>query len=90
MQEAVSWMMSGSIRLLFVCFFIHCQPVHPNELWENFKDALSDDFLRLYGDHTRDGHEKPIPSLSVNMWMLKFGLNAPTGGPRIVLREENC
>ena len=53
MQEAVSWMMPGSIRLLFVCILIHCQPVHPDELWENFKDALSEDFLRLYGDHTR-------------------------------------
>ena len=36
------------------------------------------------------GHESLIPGLSVNMWMLKFGLNAPTGGPRLVLREENC
>ena len=53
MQEAVSWMMPGSIRLLFVRILIHCQPVHPDELWENFKDALSEDFLRLYGDHTR-------------------------------------
>ena len=52
MQEAVSWMMPGT-RLLFVCILIHCQPVHPDELWENFKDALSEDFLRLYGDHTR-------------------------------------
>ena len=52
MQEAVSWMMPGSIRLLFVRILIHCPPVHPDELWENFKDALSEDFLRLYGDHT--------------------------------------
>ena len=53
MQEAVRWMMSGSIRLLFVSILIHCQPVHPDELWENFNDALSEDFLRLYGDYTR-------------------------------------
>ena len=53
MQEAVSWMMPGSIRLQFVRILIHSQPVHPDELWENFKDALSEDFLRLYGDHTR-------------------------------------
>ena len=53
MQKAISWMMPSSIRLLFVRILIHCQPVHPNELWENFKDALSEDFLRLYGDHTR-------------------------------------
>ena len=46
------------------------------------------------GESSRDehlGYEKSlIPGLSVNMWMLKFGLNAPTGGPRLVLREENC
>ena len=46
-------MMRGSIRLLFVRILIHCQPVHPDEFWENFKDALSEGFLRLYGDHTR-------------------------------------
>ena len=45
--------MPGSIRLLFVRISIHCQPVHLDELSENFKDALSEDFLRLYGDHTR-------------------------------------
>ena len=53
MQEAVSWMVPVNIRLLLVRILIYCQPVHPDELWENFKDALSEDFLRLYGDHTR-------------------------------------
>ena len=53
MQEAVSWMIPGCMRLLFVRILIHCQPVHPDVLGENFKDALSEDFLRLYGDHTR-------------------------------------
>ena len=53
MQEAVSWMMPGSILLLYFRILIHCQSVHPDELLENFKDALSEDFLRLYGDHTR-------------------------------------
>ena len=33
MQEAVSLMIPGSIRLLFVRILIHCQPVHPDELW---------------------------------------------------------
>ena len=27
--------------------------MHPDELWENFKDALSEDFLRLYGHRDR-------------------------------------
>ena len=46
-------MMPGSIRLLFRRILIHCQPEHPDELLENFKDTLSEGFLRLYGDHTR-------------------------------------
>ena len=45
--------MPGSIRLLFVRILIHCQSVPPDELWKNFKDTLSEDFLRLYKDHTR-------------------------------------
>ena len=32
MQEAVSWMMPGSIRQFFVRILIHCQYVHPDEL----------------------------------------------------------
>ena len=48
MQEAVSWMMPDSIRLLIVRILIYCQPVHPDELWKNFKDALSENFLGLY------------------------------------------
>ena len=46
-------MMPGNIRLLFVLILIYCQPVHSDDLWENFKDALSENFERLYGDHTR-------------------------------------
>ena len=45
-------MMPPNIRRLFVRILIHCQPVHPEELWETYKDALSED-LRLYNDHTR-------------------------------------
>ena len=40
MRETVSWMMPGSIRLLFVRILIHCQPMYPDELWKNLKDAL--------------------------------------------------
>ena len=42
MQKAVNWMMRGSIHLLFVRLLIHCQPVHPEELWTNFEDVLSE------------------------------------------------
>ena len=27
--------------------------MYPDELWDNFKNAISQDFLRFYGDHTK-------------------------------------
>lgn len=44
MTEGEIWMMSKQLRHLFVRILIYCQPNNPNELWENFKDALSEDF----------------------------------------------
>uniref|UniRef100_A0ABD2WRH7 ATP-dependent DNA helicase n=1 Tax=Trichogramma kaykai TaxID=54128 RepID=A0ABD2WRH7_9HYME len=44
MEEATLWMMPCRLRLLFVRILIHCQPVHPEELWDKFKDAMSEDF----------------------------------------------
>ena len=52
-QEAVSWMMPRSLRQLFVRILIHCQPIHPDQLWKQFKDTLSEDFLQLYHDSIR-------------------------------------
>lgn len=46
MEEAVVWMMPRRLRQLFVRILIHCQPVHPEELWDKFKDAMSEDFSR--------------------------------------------
>ncbi|XP_008202049.2 uncharacterized protein LOC103315369 [Nasonia vitripennis] len=46
MEEATVWMMPTQLRRLFVRILIHCQPVHPEELWEKFKDAMSEDFSR--------------------------------------------
>ncbi|XP_029174062.1 uncharacterized protein LOC114942791 [Nylanderia fulva] len=37
MNEAVEWMMPRQLRRLFVRILLHCQPLHPEELWENFK-----------------------------------------------------
>jgi len=28
---------------------LHCQPLHPEELWENFKVAMSEDYVRYFG-----------------------------------------
>ncbi|XP_051155716.1 uncharacterized protein LOC127278181 [Leptopilina boulardi] len=46
MHEAEVWMMPRQLRQLFVRILVHCQPVHPEELWEKFKDALSEDYSR--------------------------------------------
>ena len=53
MQEAVSWIMPYNLRQLFVRILIHWQPIHPDQLWENFKDALSEDFIHLYHNSIR-------------------------------------
>ena len=31
---------------MFIRILIHCQPLHPEKLWEEFKDAMSQDFAR--------------------------------------------
>ena len=46
MQEATLWMMPQRLRLLFVRILIHCQPIYPEKLWDQFKDEMSEDFLR--------------------------------------------
>lgn len=43
-------MMPKQLRCLFVRILIHCQPIHPEELWEEFKEAMSQDYGRLYGN----------------------------------------
>jgi len=49
MNEAVGWMMPRQLRRLFVRILLHCQPLHPEELWENFKIAMSEDYVRHFG-----------------------------------------
>ncbi|XP_018400734.1 PREDICTED: ATP-dependent DNA helicase pif1-like, partial [Cyphomyrmex costatus] len=49
MNEAAEWMMPRQLRRLFVRILLHCQPLHPEELWENFKVAMSEDYSRHFG-----------------------------------------
>ena len=46
MDEAVSWMMPRRLRQLFVRILIHCQPIYPEKLWDQFEDKISQDFAR--------------------------------------------
>jgi len=55
MNEAVGWMMP-QLRRLFVRILLHCQPLHSEELWENFKVAMSEDYIRHFG--TLQGQNK--------------------------------
>ena len=46
MIEATSWMMPRQLRYLFVRILIHCQLIHPTELWIEFKRAMAENYAR--------------------------------------------
>ncbi|XP_043266624.1 uncharacterized protein [Venturia canescens] len=46
LEEAAIWMMPGLLRRLFVRILVHCQPIYPEKLWEEFKEKLSEDYAR--------------------------------------------
>ncbi|XP_071582532.1 uncharacterized protein, partial [Temnothorax nylanderi] len=49
MNEAKVWMMPRRLRNLFVRILIHCQPVYPKKLWDEFKKDMSEDYIRRFG-----------------------------------------
>ncbi|XP_044594830.1 uncharacterized protein LOC123272196 [Cotesia glomerata] len=49
LHEAVTWMMPRQLRCLFARILIHCQPTDPESLWNEFKEAMSEDFNRQVG-----------------------------------------
>jgi len=63
MNEAVGWIMPQQIRRLFVRILLHCQPLHPEEFWENFKVAISEDYVRHFG--SLQGQEKACTQINV-------------------------
>ena len=46
MEEATMWMMPVRLRQLFVRILIHCHAIHPENLWQKLKNAMSEDFSR--------------------------------------------
>ncbi|XP_027088739.1 uncharacterized protein [Coffea arabica] len=44
LQEAVTFQMPSSLRLLFATLLVHCSPVNPQLLWEKFHHELSADY----------------------------------------------
>ncbi|XP_074097681.1 uncharacterized protein LOC141526546 [Cotesia typhae] len=49
MSEAVVWMMPRQLRCLFVRILIHCQSLYPEDLWEQFKEHMSEDLYSRFG-----------------------------------------
>lgn len=48
MREAAVFMMPKQLRRLFVRLIIHCNPIYPEKLWEDFKDEMAEDFIRRF------------------------------------------
>ena len=44
LEEGTSWMMLKGLRSLFVRIIIHCRPLNPEDLWEKYKNAMSEDY----------------------------------------------
>ena len=70
MNEAEMWMMPRQLRRMFIRILIHCQPLHPKNLWEEFKDAMSQDFARHM--ERPQAHRKAY--IQVNTMLLSEGL----------------
>ncbi|KYM93650.1 ATP-dependent DNA helicase PIF1, partial [Cyphomyrmex costatus] len=66
MNEAVGWMMPRQLRRLFVRILLHCQPLHPEQLWENFKVAMSEDYIRYLG--LLEGQRKAYIQINIMLY----------------------
>ncbi|XP_011859026.1 PREDICTED: uncharacterized protein LOC105556539, partial [Vollenhovia emeryi] len=62
MNEAKVWMMPKRFRRLFVRILIHCQPVHPKKLWDDFKIEMSEDYMKRYG--SKEGIKRAYSHIS--------------------------
>ncbi|XP_074097646.1 uncharacterized protein LOC141526511 [Cotesia typhae] len=58
LNEAIIWMMPRQLRCLFVRMLIHCHPLRPEELWNEFKGYMSEDYNRRFGEE--EGEKKSI------------------------------
>ncbi|XP_057339411.1 uncharacterized protein LOC130676921 [Microplitis mediator] len=56
LTEAIIWMMPRQLRCVFVRILLHCQPLQPELLWDEFKEAMSEDLSRRFG--VQEGEKK--------------------------------
>lgn len=47
MSEAATYQMPYSLRRLFATLLVYCNPANPRELWEQFKESMSEDYKVL-------------------------------------------
>ena len=62
LQEATTFCMPSKLRDLFVTICLHCDPFNAFELWENYKDAMIEDFI----------HQKFDPQLAEQLALQHF------------------
>ena len=65
MNEAEIYMMPRQLRKLFTRILIHCRPIYPDKLWNEFKIAMSEDFLRHFG--LEDGQKMAYSEINKNL-----------------------
>ncbi|KAL7294873.1 hypothetical protein TKK_0011797 [Trichogramma kaykai] len=51
MREAAVFMMPKQLRNLYVRILIHCNPLDPLKLWNDYKNMMSEDFARNYNQN---------------------------------------
>ena len=48
LEEAVNFATGAQIRELFVLILLNCTPANPRNLWDTYKNAMSEDFLHNF------------------------------------------
>ena len=51
LQEASSYQMPSQLRLLFANILLYAECSNPSDLWEEFKEQLSEDLIRSCNDN---------------------------------------
>ncbi|XP_044578963.1 uncharacterized protein LOC123261436 [Cotesia glomerata] len=83
LNEAIIWMMPRQLRCLFVRILIHCQPLRPEDLWEEFKGSMSEDYKRRFG--AEEGEKKAY--IYINSMLNREGQSLSTFPNMIQINE---